>query len=238
MSSSGTVIDMLPTDGASGSYTEFDYKPVPPLVPVSAAFVLLSLTAFAWDMLVVVPVIGSFLALLAWRQVAKSDGMYGGLNVARLCLVLLPLLTLAAAGFHSYAYATEVPEGFRRISFATDISEKGFIVDDGELEVHPDVLKLTEEPLFLKGYMYPTRQTEDLPSFVLCKDSGDCCFGGQPKPTDMIFVEMEPGQTIDFRSGLVAVAGSLKATPTLDPTGLNPVYKLDCQYFGGAKTSY
>ncbi len=222
----------------NAAVNEFEYRPVPPLVPVSAAFVLLSVMAFAWDVFVAVPIVGTILAFLAWRQVVASQGTYSGGAVAKSTLFLLPLMTLSAVGVHAYSFATEIPPGYRRVSFATDISEKGFIMDQGRPSVHPDVDVLTQEPVFLKGYMYPTKQTENLGGFVLCKDSGDCCFGGQPKVTDMIFIEMQAGQKVDFRTGLVAVAGDLKVSPTVDQTGLNAVYKLECNFFSGAKTSY
>lgn len=217
---------------------EFDYRPVPPLVPVSAAFILFSVTAFMWDVLVVVPLIGSLVAMFAWRQVARSPQYYSGGMAAKIVCFVLVSMTVGATSLHAYSFATEVPEGFERVSFASDISEKGFVVDGGRMGLHPDVQKLTDKPLFLKGYMYPTKQSHDIEAFVLCKDSGDCCFGGQPKVTDMIFVEMAKGQMVNHRSGLVAVAGTFKASPMLDPTGLNPVYKLECDFFSGAKTSY
>lgn len=217
---------------------EFDYRPVPPLVPVSATFILLSITAFMWDIFVLVPLIGCVLAFFAWRQIARSPKYYSGGMAAKMILCLLIAMALGATSLHAYSFATEVPDGFKRVSFASDISEKGFVVDQGRMGLHPDVEKLTDQPVFLKGYMYPTKQTHDLQSFVLCKDSGDCCFGGQPKVTDMIYVEMSQGQLVHHRTGLVAVAGTFKATPTLDPTGLNPVYKLECDFFSGAKTSY
>ncbi|MBI1344694.1 DUF3299 domain-containing protein [bacterium] len=234
MASTATLID-FPTET---SPNEFQYRPVPPLVPVSAAFILLSITAFMWDMLVIVPVIGCVLAFLAWRQVARSPQFYSGGIAARVIFSILVIMAVGASSLHAYSFATEVPEGFERVSFATDISEKGFVVDEGKMGLHPDVQKLTDQPVFLKGYMYPTKQTHDLETFVLCKDSGDCCFGGQPKVTDMIYVEMAKGKLVHHRTGLVAVAGTFKATPTLDPTGLNPVYKLECEFFSGAKTSY
>lgn len=217
---------------------EFNYRPLPPLVPVSASFVIFSLAAFAWDLFLVIPVVGTILAILAWRQVAASQGAYSGEGLARATVILLPAILLAAIGLHAYSFATEVPEGFRRVSFASEISEKGFINDNGRLKVPDEVAVLAKEPVFLKGYMYPTKQAHDLKSFVLCKDSGDCCFGGQPKITDMIYVQMAEGKTIDYRTGLVSVAGNFKISPTLDPTGLQPVYRIDCDYFGGAKTSY
>lgn len=222
----------------NATLNEFEYRPVPPLVPVSAAFVLLSVMAFAWDVFVAVPLIGTVLAFIAWRQVATSQGTYSGGAVAKATLILLPVMTLSAVGVHAYSFATEIPPGYRRISFAADISDKGFLMDQGRAAVHPDVDALTKEPVFLKGYMYPTKQSENLKGFVLCKDSGDCCFGGQPKVTDMMYVEMQDGQQVNFRSGLVAVAGELKISPTVDQTGLNAVYKLECDFFSGAKTSY
>ncbi len=217
---------------------EFNYRPVPPLVPISAAFVLLSPLAFVWDTLVILPLVGAILAFMALRKIRRSHGDYSGGKLATFCSIVLLTTTVSAAGFHAYNFATELPEGFQRVSFPMDISAKGFVNVEGEVKVHPDVEKLAGQPVFLKGFMYPTKQTEGLTSFLLCKDSGDCCFGGQPKQTDMIFVQMPEGQTANFRAGLVAVAGEFQARPTIDETGLNPVYRLDAKVFGPAKTGY
>uniref|UniRef100_A0A7C4QPK5 DUF3299 domain-containing protein n=1 Tax=Schlesneria paludicola TaxID=360056 RepID=A0A7C4QPK5_9PLAN len=222
----------------SAAEREFDYRPVPPLVPVSAAFAFLSLSAFLWDVLLVVPAIGLVLALLAVWRVKSGEGQYGGLKVATASAVAMPLIAAAAVGFHAYAYATELPEGFRRVSFTADISDKGLVFRDGQVQVDPAVKQLDGEAIFLKGFMYPTQQTKGLTSFVLCKDAGQCCFGGNPKVTDMIFVEMQPGKTVNYRPGLVAVAGRFRIHPTVDATGLNPVYKLETSYFSAAKTAY
>jgi len=217
---------------------EFNYRPVPPLVPISAAFVLLSPLAFVWDTMAILPLVGAILALMAWRQIRRSQGAYTGATMATFCAALLLTTTVSAMGFHAYNFATELPDGFQRVSFPMDISAKGFVTVEGTVKVHPDVEKLEGQPVFLKGFMYPTKQTQGLTSFLLCKDSGDCCFGGQPKQTDMIFVELEEGQTAEFRQGLVAIAGEFHARPTIDETGLNPVYRIDAKVFGPAKTGY
>jgi hypothetical protein len=217
---------------------EFDYKPVPPLVPVSAAFVLFTLTAFLWDVLLVIPLIGLLLALVAIWQVKRSRGAYGGLKLATISAVMMVALSGSAVAFHAYNFATELPPGFQRVSFPNDISAKGLVIRDDEVNVPADVKQLDGSPIFLKGYMYPTQQSRGLTSFVLCKDNGDCCFGGQPKPTDMILVEMKEGLTVDDRRGLVAVAGDFRIHPTVDSTGLNPVYKIECTFFSPAKTAY
>jgi hypothetical protein len=231
-------MDRLEAPPLEPEQDEFSYRPVPPLVPISAAMVFLSITAFMWDVFIAVPIIGTVLAVLAWRKIARSNGDYSGGTVAAALAFLLPTIAVGAAAFHVVSFLTELPPGYQRVSFATDISQKGFVVEDGQPAVHPDVQKIAGNEVFLKGFMYPTKQMEDITSFVLCKDSGDCCFGGQPKQTDMIYIEMEPGRRVHYRAGLVAVAGKFEATPTLDPTGLNPVYKLTCEYFAPAKTSY
>jgi hypothetical protein len=238
MSSSSAVAEWSVDANGEPGVTEFDYHPVPPLVPVSAAFVLLSLTAFLWDVLLVVPVVGFLLALVAIWQVKISRGAYGGLKLATVSAVLIVVLAGTAVGFHTYNFATELPPGLQRVNFPRDIAAKPIGSKDGQPLVDPEVKQLDGAAVFLKGFMYPTRETRDLKSFVLCKDSGDCCFGGQPKPTDMILIEMKEGQTINYRAGLVAVGGDFRIHPTLDQTGLNPVYKLECGYFSAAKTAY
>lgn len=222
----------------SSAEVEFEYRPVPPLVPVSLAFAFLSLSALLWDVLLVVPVVGLVLSLIAVWQVRRSEGQYGGLRLATVSAWANPLVAAAAIGFHTYNYATELPEGFKRVNFSMDIAAKGLVYQDGQVQVDPAVKELDGQAVFLKGFMYPTQQTKGLTSFVLCKDQGQCCFGGNPKITDMIYVEMVPGKTVNYRPGLVAVAGQFRIHPTVDATGLNPVYKLETSYFSPAKTAY
>lgn len=217
---------------------EFNYRPVPALVPASGAFVLLSISAFIWDVLVLVPVVSFGLSLMAVRQIRRSPGEWSGLTAALVFAVLSFFAMSGSISLHAYNYVTELPTGFERVSFARDISDRGFIVRDGQTTVPPEVQELSGKPVFVKGFMYPEQQTVGLTRFVLCKDSGDCCFGGQPKPTDMIVVEMVPGKTINYRAGLVSVAGVFEARPTVDTSGVNPVYRVTAERFGGAMTSY
>ena len=218
---------------------EFQYRPMPPLVPVSMAFVCLSMLAGLSDLLLIVPLVGIVLAFIAYYQISKSQGELSGGPMALSSLVLMLAIFIAFAGLHLHSYATEIPPGFQRVNFNSDISQKGFPVQNGQMGVHADVAKLAEKPIYLKGYMFPFRETRDLKQFVLCKDSGDCCFGGQPKPTDMILIHMKGGKTVNYHEKqLVGVAGTLRIEPTYDESGLTPVYQLDCTYFAPAKTWY
>ena len=65
----------------------------------------------------------------------------------------------------------------------------------------------------------------------------ECCFGGTPKATDMIVVEVKPGMRVDERTGMVSVAGVFHTHADAGAAGLNPVYKLECSFFSVAKTS-
>lgn len=218
---------------------EFSYQPVPTLVPVSMAFAALSILAFLWDALTVIPLMGATLGWTALRQIARAKGLYGGRAMAQGSVSACLFATVASAAFHVYIYQTEVPEGLKRVNFAQDISAKDIRVINGAKVFDDEVKQLEGQRVFLKGFMYPTGQTTNLKSFVLCKDSGVCCFGGQPKETDMIEVDMQDNAgTANHMTGLVAVGGIFHIEEVNGPAGLHPVYRLECTYFSQAKSGY
>jgi hypothetical protein len=218
---------------------EFQYRPMPVLVPISMGFVVLSLLGSMADLLLLVPLVGVVIAFVAYYQISKSNGSLSGGGISLSCLIVMLAMFLAFGAMHLHSYASEVPTGYARINFTKDISSKSLGSSNGELTVHPDVANLADKPIYLKGYMYPFRETRGLKTFVLCKDSGQCCFGGQPKPTDMILINMLNGVTVNYHDKqLVGVAGTLKVQPTQDASGLVPVYQLDCTHFAPAKTWY
>lgn len=236
------IVDATLGEGSSRGWTEpqadFEYRPVPALVSVAGAFAFFSLTAFILDWLLLVPVVGILLAGIALWQINRSGGAYGGKAMAWSLLIIMVLQLTGATGLYAYSFATEVPEGFQRISFVSDISQHELKTVNGELQIPEQVQQYDGKPVFLKGYMYPTREVNGLERFVLCKDMGQCCFGGNPKPTDMIVIEMEKGKTVNYTTGLVSVAGMFRTHADVSAAGLNPVYQLDCSFFGVAKTSY
>ena len=229
----------LPEVASAPPVDDFDYRVVPLTVPISGGLVLGSVLAFVWEPLVLIPLVGAILAFLSLRRIRREPQYFTGTVAAGIAMALNLVICCGASTLHAYSYATEVPEGFQRVSFVQDISSKEVSMrPDGGLGVEASVAELSGKPIFVKGYMYPTRDQFGLKSFVLCKDSGDCCFGGSPKVTDMIQIRMSEDRAVNFRTGMVAVAGIFKAEPTIDATGLQPVYQLDCSYFGPAKTSY
>lgn len=219
-------------------FDEFQYRPMPVLVPISVGLVFASLTAFFWEPLVLVAVVAMGISYWAIRVIHAEPNAWSGTGVAVGAMICQAVIGATAGTVHTVGYLTEVPEGFRRVSFSQEISAAGLEQKDGITSPPPQVKELDGKPVFLKGYMYPTREQYGLTSFVLCKDMGECCFGGQPAPTDMIVVQIKNPDGVNFRTGLVSVAGTFKTAAELDPAGLNPIYQLDADYFSPARTSY
>ena len=67
--------------------------------------------------------------------------------------------------------------------------------------------------VLLKGYIYPGKQQHGLVQFLLVRDQGDCCFGGNPKITDRVLVQLADPAGIDFTPKLTKVAGRFRVQP-------------------------
>ncbi|MCH7685581.1 MAG: hypothetical protein IH899_02685 [Planctomycetes bacterium] len=174
----------------------------------------------------------SIICLLAIR---RANGELGGKTITKIGLGLSVLCFSTGLISHIYNYTTEVPEGFQRVHFPSEISQKGFVFENGTRKLHPDVAKLDGKKVFLKGFMWNTNMTTGLDKFLMLKDNGQCCFGGNPKQTDMIWIEMQ-GKKVDMHDVMVAVAGVLRCNPNA-PNG-TAVYMLEASMLEPARTSY
>ena len=219
-------------------HDEFSYKPVPPTAVVGLALALLSFIALFGIIGLGIAVFGIVVSLISLFSINRSAGELGGKTVALAGVSLSTFFLISGISYQSFVYAHEVPEGYQRLNFASDISSKDFVQKDGVTRVNPDVMQMDKKNIFLKGYMYPTRQTENLKSFILVKDNGQCCFGGQPDVKDMILVELQGDQRADFYAGLVSVAGEFLAEAPTQAGELKPVYQLKGTHFEQAQTAY
>ena len=220
------------------NFDEFAYKSIPPLAPVSALLGVCALSGLLSPLGLVFAVFGFVLGFVALRQIDQSDGGLGGGKLAKVGMLTSLVLLVSGVALHIYWYQTEVPTGYQRISFGLDISKKGFINEEGQGRVHPDIAALDGKPLFLKGYMYPGTQLDDLSTFLLCRDNGDCCFGGQPKLTDMIKVKMKGDLRAYHMQHMVSVAGVFRLRDLRKAGNLEPAFELEATHFGPAKTWY
>jgi hypothetical protein len=230
----------LPEPDVAESYEpepmELQYRPVPVSAVVGCVLGVLSAIALLGITGAVVAVLGILVSGYSLVRILVSRGDLGGKMTATAGLGLSVLFLGSGAAYQTYLYKTELPPGFQRVSFADDISQKGFVNADGQMAIHPDVAALIGKQIFLKGFMFPENNPQGLTAFLLVKDSGTCCFGGQPKLFDMIGVQMEPGKTVDYYSGKVSVAGELELNSEYSGRERDPIYLMKGHIVSKSKT--
>lgn len=230
------TIDTVSAAPVIDPQNEFSYRPVPLLAPISVFFGLCSIVALATMFALGIPLLGMLLGAIAVWQIRRGAGELGGKWVAATGLGLSSLFFFSGVAFHSYTLATEVPDGYKRVHFPTDISAKQFVVENGARAIHPEVQPLVDQKVFIKGYMWNNRVGNGLTGFVMLKDNGECCFGGDPAPYDMMVVRLKDGKTVNYVEGLVSVAGTLHANPAAGPS--EPVYTLEADLAESSKTMF
>ena len=217
---------------------DFNYRPVPPLAPAAMVLGICSVIGLISEFALIFGIFGTVLGAICIVRIRRAHGELGGKWLASIGFALSFVFLASGSTLHAYNFATEVPEGHRRVNFYSDISQKGFVVEDGVQQLHPDLRALDGQKIFVKGYMYPTRQTEGLRGFLLVKDSEKCCFGGEPQLSDMIGVRMDEGLSVTFRAGLVSVGGVFRVRDNRGAGPLDPLFELEGSYFSRARTSF
>ncbi len=141
--------------------------------------------------LLVLAIPGIIFAAVGLRSIARYPDEYSGYGLAMFGLVACSLLFFGGVGQNVYIYLTEVPDGYERVQFyelQADAKEQ-----DQPTET---AIAIDGKPVFLKGYIHPSSGSGMLRQFILVPDLGTCCFGGQPRSSDMIEVKLPPGQTV------------------------------------------
>lgn len=216
---------------------EFDYVPVSPFGPIAFALGLASLTGLMNSVFgLVFAFIAGVFGIVAVLRIRADRGATKGMGMAAGGMLLSFACLIGGSMKLSHAYQTECPEGYTRVNFPNEISAREFVYYGGNRRLHPDVAPLIEQKVFLKGFMWQTQMSEGLRNFVFLKDNGECCFGGEPKPYDMMFVTMADDKTTKAYSGMVAVSGTLHANVNAEEG--EPVYTVDADIVEEAQTSF
>jgi hypothetical protein len=175
---------------------------------------LSSLAILDWT-LVAVPLIGVATSAFAVWKVKRHSDELTGLTLARAGLGLSLLFVVAGPSWLAYVYATEVPQGYERISYAELQPDPEQI---GQ-KVPPEALGFEGKRIFIKGYVYPGRDKDGIRQFLLVRDQGDCCFGGNPKVTDRIAVTLADPLRLTYTPRLHKVAGTFHVEPSSEALG-------------------
>lgn len=196
------------------------------LAPILGVLALLSgmLVHYAVGYLLAVGAI--VLGLQGWYVVRKYPREFRGLVTAMVGLIISGLALIASASAQ-VTYIYECPPDAERISFvelnpenknAPAIPPKSAVALDGK-------------KVFIKGYVYPDGQSDNIKQFVLIPDMGTCCFGGDPRPTDMVLVTLRDPHRISYNWNKRKLTGILKVDADLRPAkGVKGVfYQMDVE---------
>jgi hypothetical protein len=182
------------------------YRALCPAAIASVLLSMLSLFAVLSMFLVLIPILGVLIGLYALLQIRQHPTELAGSMLALVGIALSGVLVVGTSALHVYVHMTEVPDDHRRIHYWQLQPEEG-VVDQ---ETPPFAKDIDGEKVFIKGYMYPGPIKNGIQQFLLVRDKGDCCFGGDPKITDRIQVKLAGSNHIAFDPGLQKVAGTFR----------------------------
>ncbi|MCA9246159.1 MAG: hypothetical protein KDA42_03560 [Planctomycetales bacterium] len=176
------------------------------------------------------PIVALFVGWRALAAFRREPEHYTGRTLARLGMALSLLFLFGGLGLGSFVYATEVPDGYQRITFAElkpDEEERS-----RRTNVPPDVQACDGQQIFIKGFMRPGKQKHGLTSFLLVRDNNECCFGANiPAYYDRVQVRMVGGLYTDYSTRIYRMAGTLKIEPAKAyPDTQETVYTLVADY--------
>jgi hypothetical protein len=190
-----------------------EYRALAGVAIAAAALALLSPLAFIDWWLAVVPILGMVLGSVALRDIARRPTTLTGRPLAIAAMLISAVALGGGLCRLAMVYAAELPAGFARLSYA-DLQP----LPGDPADAVPETARVADgRDVLLKGYMYPGKQTQGIRQFLLVRDQGDCCFGGNPKITDRVLVQLAETGGIEFTPRLVKIAGRFHVRPAGAP---------------------
>lgn len=182
-------------------------------------------------MMAPVPLGGIFCGIRALAAIRRTPGELAGYRLGVVGLSLSAAFLVLGGSTATYIYATEVPDGYTRISYGM-LRPDGRELARGQV-VPDDIQSLDGQAVFLKGYMRPSAQSYGLDEFLLVRDNNECCFGAidKVKYFDRVQVRLTDGVRADYRRGVVRVAGVLRVAASHAPRGPGyAVFSIEANY--------
>jgi len=187
-----------------------------------------------WSLMVApIPIAGMVFALRAMATIRQFPEQFTGLWLARGGLVLSFVFLMSGLGYAGYIYATEVPDGYERISFNTMKPDE--IQERGGMAIPPEIAALNGKKVFIKGYIRPGSAPvrNNIDRFLLVRDNNQCCFGdlSKVKYYDQMIVEITKGKRVDDDLRILRMGGVLEIHPENLARGVGyPVFSLKADY--------
>jgi len=196
-----------------------DYKSLTAESVGSLILGFLSALTFVSMLFVIFPVMGIVLGVTAIRKILRATEVHEGLGMASAGVALSVVLAVAGAVYHSYQAQYAVPFGYVEIKWSDLLADHrtGRIPDPIRALTAPQWDENGTPyfiPVFIEGYMDPTRHQTEIRSFVLVPEIKRGPFGTiTPNPTQMIVVTLSGDVRVSYRSTPVRVGGILTVNP-------------------------
>ena len=196
------------SEGFSGDVSEdFPYRAISKSAIAALVLFVLSLVGWLAAPVLAFAAVGMFVAFFAIRAIKAYPNEFSGMALAKFALLANAVCFFGGIGYHAYIYVTEVPEGYTRVHF-WELQQP-----DGAVDVPTErAVEVNGGDIFLKGYVHPASGNGMLRRFIMVPDLGTCCFGGQPKSSDMIDVTLNDGQTLQNNKLKKKLAGRFLVT--------------------------
>ena len=200
-----TVISEHATDFMQEAKTAaHPYRHVSSLAVGSLVCGALSWLGAYFEWFLVLPLLGIGLGLAALTRIDRFPDELTGSTVAKVGIGLSAALGLVCFGWHGYLYFASVPPGYHVITYDRLKPLPGAAPNDPP----PSARELEGKRVFVKGYMYPGRQTIGIERFTLVPSLTHCQFCmPQIKPTEMVDVKLVHGMKTRFTNRRRGVGG-------------------------------
>lgn len=175
---------------------------------LAVLFGIFSLLGFVFMVFMLLAPLGIIFGWNAIRTIQRYPEEYFGKGMAQVGLLMGAISLFGGSGYHTFIYMTEVREGYERISFYGDLKNKD---DAPTLRAQA----LDGKKVFLKGYVRPGLRRTGLTEFLMVGDFGDCCFGGSPNLTEVVYVKMPENRTAQYDFMLRRIHGTFRLNTRL-----------------------
>ncbi|MCA9237850.1 MAG: hypothetical protein KDA44_20390 [Planctomycetales bacterium] len=229
-----STTEAMPSSAVAGADDDFQYRTLATSAIAALALGMLSLLIFVAgrDSLTGSLAFAPFPLLALWMarrtqtQLREAPGQYTGGRLAAAGAAIAAFSLIGGVGSSAFTYATEVPEGYERITFVDLRPDQ--TDERAGLVVPKKTAALDGEKIFLKGFMRPP-QYDKVNKFLLVRDNQQCCYGdlSQVKYYDQVWVELPAQQMAQYDSKVFRVHGTLHVHPdNLRRAGGQTVYSL------------
>lgn len=185
---------------------ELHYRALSTHAVTSFILGVLSVLAFLGPLFAIVCALGILWGIFAVMKIRSRPLELAGGGFAVAGIALSGFTLVASLSLFTYTFFTEVPEGFTRMYYSQLQPEEGVL---GQT-TPPFAQSVHGKDVFIKGYIYPGPRVKGIKTFLLVRDKGDCCFGGDPTITDRIQVTLDDSRRLTFTDRKVKVWGSFR----------------------------